>query len=107
VLWIQDQAFFCEWVLFETADGLVNRTGRGGENYGESSANDSLLHPTGRRLRRTACRKGEDQVWVYVCIQDIDAEKIAFTHQYGFLKMYDKISCLHFDHHLRIQSRRT
>jgi hypothetical protein len=32
--------FFCEWVLFEIADGLVNRTGRGGENYGESSANE-------------------------------------------------------------------
>jgi hypothetical protein len=29
--------FFCERVLFETADGLVNRTVQGGENYGESS----------------------------------------------------------------------
>jgi hypothetical protein len=65
--------FFCEWVLFETADGLVNRTGRGGENYGESSANNSLLHPAApavrqhpegwlhdRRLRRAACRTGND-----------------------------------------------
>jgi hypothetical protein len=63
-------------VLFETADDLVNRTGRGGENYGESSANDSLLHPAGpavrqhpegwlrdRRLRRAACRTGTTPTW--------------------------------------------
>jgi hypothetical protein len=50
-----------------TADGLVNCTGGEGENYGESSANDSLLHPVAparqlhdRRLRRAACRTGND-----------------------------------------------
>jgi hypothetical protein len=36
--------FFSEWVLFENGDGLVNGVGRGGENYGGSTANDSLLH---------------------------------------------------------------
>jgi hypothetical protein len=36
----REPSFFFEWVLFETADGLVNHTGRGGDNYGESSAND-------------------------------------------------------------------
>jgi hypothetical protein len=59
---------FFLWV-FETADGLVNRTGRGGENYGESPANDpaspaAQQHPEGwlrdRRLRRAACRTGND-----------------------------------------------
>jgi hypothetical protein len=37
---------------FETANGFVNRTGRRGENYGESSANNSPLHPTGPTARQ-------------------------------------------------------
>jgi hypothetical protein len=43
----KDFLFFYERVLFNTADGNVNRTGQGGENYGESSANDSLLQECG------------------------------------------------------------
>jgi hypothetical protein len=43
-----------ELVLFETADGRVNRTGREARTMSESSANDSLLHPADPAARQTS-----------------------------------------------------